>query len=143
MLRMRSYLTRSQLNWGVRHSDQLAAQSPEVREHRPPTRECPTLSRRLAPPEPGVFAVQRRLRPMLGVPRFHGMSAPIFDFSHLTPEERIELAEQLWDSLEPTRLEVSEGDAIELRRRRAALEADGGLGEPWREALDSLEGKNA
>jgi hypothetical protein len=25
------------------------------------------------------------------------MAAPIFDFSHLTPAERIELAEQLWD----------------------------------------------
>jgi len=28
------------------------------------------------------------------------MAAPILDFSHLTPEERIELAEQLWDSLD-------------------------------------------
>jgi putative addiction module component (TIGR02574 family) len=71
------------------------------------------------------------------------MSVPIFDFSHLTPEERIELAEQLWDSLEPIPLEVSESDAIELRRRRAALDAEGRLGEPWREALDSLEGESA
>jgi hypothetical protein len=29
------------------------------------------------------------------------MAAPILDFSHLTPEERIELAEQLWDSSDP------------------------------------------
>lgn len=67
------------------------------------------------------------------------MSVPIFDFSHLTPEERIELAEQLWDSLEPSGISLSEDNASELRRRRAALEADGVLGRPWREALDEIE----
>ena len=35
------------------------------------------------------------------------MSSPIFDFSHLTPEERIQLAEELWDSLEPDQLPVN------------------------------------
>lgn len=30
------------------------------------------------------------------------MISPIFDFSHLSPEERIQLAEELWDSLEPS-----------------------------------------
>ncbi len=67
------------------------------------------------------------------------MTAPIFDFSHLTPEERIELAEQLWDSLDPTALTPTPEQAGELRRRRAALGADGALGHPWREALDELE----
>ena len=71
------------------------------------------------------------------------MSAPIFDFSHLTPEERIELAEQLWDSLEPARLPLGAADADELRRRRAALAADGALGEPWRDVLDELESNGA
>jgi putative addiction module component (TIGR02574 family) len=27
------------------------------------------------------------------------MAPPLFDFSQLSPDERIELAEQLWDSL--------------------------------------------
>ena len=67
------------------------------------------------------------------------MSAPIFDFSHLTPEERIELAEQLWDSLEVTALPPTAEEAAELRRRRAALAEDGALGEPWRAVLDDLE----
>ncbi len=67
------------------------------------------------------------------------MAAPIFDFSHLTPAERIELAEQLWDSLDPGTLAPTAEEAAELRRRRAALEADGALGEPWRQALDELE----
>ena len=83
------------------------------------------------------------LRPTAGLPTLQSMSAPIFDFSHLTPAERIELAEQLWDSLEPTRLPLAEADAVELRRRRAALEADGSLGEPWRDVLDALESNGA
>lgn len=67
------------------------------------------------------------------------MGAPIIDFSHLTPAERIELAEQLWDSLEVTALPHSAEEAAELRRRRAALAADGVLGKPWRTVLDDLE----
>lgn len=71
------------------------------------------------------------------------MSVPIFDFSHLTPEERIELAEQLWDSLEPSGMLLSEENASELRRRRSALAVDGNLGQPWREALDEIESGGA
>lgn len=67
------------------------------------------------------------------------MSAPLLDFSHLTPEERIELAEQLWDSLEVGAVQPSSEQVAELRRRRAALETDGSLGRPWREVLDELE----
>jgi putative addiction module component (TIGR02574 family) len=67
------------------------------------------------------------------------MSAPIFDFSHLSPEERIELAEQLWDSLDARAVDPSDGDVAELRRRRAALASDESPGQPWRDALDELE----
>jgi putative addiction module component (TIGR02574 family) len=67
------------------------------------------------------------------------MASPIFDFTHLTPAERIELAEQLWDSLDPGTLVPTPEEVTELRRRRAALAADGALGQPWREALDELE----
>lgn len=63
----------------------------------------------------------------------------ILDFSHLTPAERIELAEQLWDSLSPEAVPPTEAQAAELRQRRAELEADGNLGEPWSHALDDLE----
>lgn len=63
---------------------------------------------------------------------------PLFDFSHLTPSERIELAEELWDSLEADALPLSEAQAAELRRRRAAL--DGGPpGRPWQEVVDEIE----
>jgi putative addiction module component (TIGR02574 family) len=67
------------------------------------------------------------------------MAAPLFDFSHLTPDERIELAEQLWDSLEPQAINPTEAQAAELRRRRAELQADGDPGEPWPDTLKDIE----
>ena len=45
------------------------------------------------------------------------MSSPIFDFSHLSPEERIQLAEELWEILDPTSLPLSEYVGAELDRR--------------------------
>ncbi|MBA3343834.1 MAG: addiction module protein [Gemmatimonadales bacterium] len=42
----------------------------------------------------------------------------MFGFSHLTPEERIQLAEELWDSLEPSAVLLTPELAAELRRRR-------------------------
>lgn len=74
------------------------------------------------------------------------MSNSIIDFSHLTPAERIELAEQLWDSLEPREREAAISPADEqlalLRQRRAALDADGDLGEPWEDVLDQIEARD-
>lgn len=67
------------------------------------------------------------------------------DFSHLTPAERIELAEQLWDSLEPQSREdlvLPDEQLMELRRHRAALDLDGDPGEPWEAALDQIESGN-
>ena len=66
----------------------------------------------------------------------------IFDFSHLTPAERIELAEQLWDSLPVEAIGPDEAQASELRRRRAALDAGGDPGRAWKDVLDELEGRD-
>ena len=63
---------------------------------------------------------------------------PILDFSHLTPAERIELAEQLWDSLDADALPLPETHGKELRERRARL-GEGPPGQPWGEALDDIE----
>jgi putative addiction module component (TIGR02574 family) len=71
------------------------------------------------------------------------MAAPILDFSHLSPDERIELAEQLWDSLDPEGIVPDESQVAELRRRRAALEADGDPGEPWEAVLDQIGERGA
>jgi putative addiction module component (TIGR02574 family) len=66
------------------------------------------------------------------------MASRLPDFGHLTPDERIELAEQLWDSLPVDSVGPDESQIVELRRRRASLEADGDAGEPWRDALDDI-----
>ena len=66
------------------------------------------------------------------------MAAPLIDFSHLTPDQRIELAEQLWDSLNPDLVGPSDTDDELLRARRAELARDGDLGEPWRQAIQEL-----
>jgi putative addiction module component (TIGR02574 family) len=67
------------------------------------------------------------------------MAAPIIDFTHLTPDQRIELAEQLWDSLDPDLVGPSIADVELLRARRAELEKDGDPGEPWRQTIQELK----
>lgn len=71
------------------------------------------------------------------------MASPLIDFTHLTPDQRIELAEQLWDSLDPTLVGPSVADADLLRARRADLEKDGDPGEPWRQTIDELKTRGA
>ena len=66
------------------------------------------------------------------------MTVPIFDFSHLSAAERIELAEQLWDSLEPEAIAPSTEELGLVRRRRAELTADGDPGEPWEQIIDEI-----
>jgi len=66
------------------------------------------------------------------------MTMPIFDFSHLSAEERIELAEQLWDSLESEAVAPSAEELELARRRRAELATDGDPGEPWERVLDEI-----
>lgn len=71
------------------------------------------------------------------------MTAPLFDFRHLTPAERIELAEQLWDSLEPEAIAPNDEHVAELRQRRAELAADDDPGEPWESVLKDIEERGA
>ena len=65
------------------------------------------------------------------------MKKPPIDFSMLSPNERITLAEQLWDSVEPIG-PIGDELAIELRQRRAELAADGDHGEPGEQVLDEI-----
>lgn len=69
------------------------------------------------------------------------MSGTRFDFSHLTPDERLELVEELWDSLEPDQVPLTPAQAEELKRREALHRANPSRGRPWREVLDEIEHK--
>lgn len=60
--------------------------------------------------------------------------------ARLSVRERLELIDQIWDSL-PESLEaqeVPEWHLVELARRRAEAEARPGEGRPWREVLAAL-----
>jgi len=69
------------------------------------------------------------------------MAAPLIDFSHLSPEQRIQLAEQLWDSLDPSSVGPSAVDAELLRTRRDELATDRDPGRPWRQTIAELKAR--
>jgi putative addiction module component (TIGR02574 family) len=66
-----------------------------------------------------------------------------FDVKRLSPEERIELAEELWDSLVEEDIVLTPEQLEELERRRARLERDGPRGRPWRDVLGEIEKRGA
>jgi len=59
----------------------------------------------------------------------------------LTPAERIELIEQLWESFleEPESLPVTEEQRAELRRRLSEHERDPDAAKPWPEVRAEFE----
>jgi putative addiction module component (TIGR02574 family) len=62
-----------------------------------------------------------------------GMARPLPDFSHLTVAERIQLVEELWDSIAdaPEVLELTDAQKAELDRRLEAHRADPDSAIPW------------
>lgn len=68
---------------------------------------------------------------------------PLFDFGHLTAAERIQLAQDLWDSLEPAEIDaelpLTDDQKAELDRRLADLEQNPEAGVPWEEARAQIE----
>ena len=73
------------------------------------------------------------------------MPKPLLDISRLTPDERIDLAEALWDSLAatPEAVPLTDAQAQELDRRLEAYRKDQNPGLPWREALRRIEESGA
>lgn len=69
------------------------------------------------------------------------MEHPLFDFSHLTPAERAQLAVDLWDSIALDReaeLPVPPAHQVEIARRHAAYVKNPDAGTPWEEVKDRL-----
>lgn len=68
------------------------------------------------------------------------MASRKVDFSHLTPAERIELIEALWDSLEPDQAAPLTPElAAELERRSRESESNPHRGRTWDEIRAELE----
>ena len=55
------------------------------------------------------------------------------DINKLSPEERLDLIEELWDSLseDPANIPLTEAQAKELDRRLEEMDNDSSLGIPW------------
>ena len=59
---------------------------------------------------------------------------------HLSPDERVQLVEDIWDTLvdDPTALPVTAAQAEELDRRLEAYAKDGDPGTPWEQVKAEL-----
>jgi putative addiction module component (TIGR02574 family) len=68
------------------------------------------------------------------------MGNPAFDVTRLTPHERLELIEQLWDSLTPEAVPLTESQQRELQRRLERLERDGVSGRSWDQVESRVRG---
>ncbi len=68
------------------------------------------------------------------------MAKSNIDINGLSPAERLELIEELWDSLAEHQdmLALTDAQREELDRRIDEMDHDSTLGEPWREALKSI-----
>ena len=71
------------------------------------------------------------------------MSKRSVDISSLTPEERLGLLEELWDSLAaaPEAVPLTDAQRAELDRRLDDLEREGPLGIPWDEVLSRIRSR--
>ena len=69
------------------------------------------------------------------------MNSPISNFKELPISERIQLVEDIWDSIAeetPVSLHLSAADRAELQRRLAAHKVDPSSSIPWEEVRASL-----
>jgi putative addiction module component (TIGR02574 family) len=67
------------------------------------------------------------------------------DIATLTPEQRLELLEQIWDSLSahPEAVPLTRAQREELDRRLDELDAEGPTGIPWEEVYRRLRDRRA
>jgi putative addiction module component (TIGR02574 family) len=65
------------------------------------------------------------------------------NIASLTPEERLSLLEELWDSLAaaPEGLPLTSTQRVELDRRLDDLDAEGPVGIPWDEVLSRIRSR--
>ena len=63
------------------------------------------------------------------------------DIANLSPEERLGLLEQLWDSLSPEAIPTTDAQKEELDRRLDELDREGPVGIPWNEVLDRIRNR--
>ncbi|MEZ4222573.1 MAG: addiction module protein [Polyangiaceae bacterium] len=63
------------------------------------------------------------------------MARPALDISQLTPDERLDLIGELWNSLDPADVPLSDEQRAALNRRLDRLEIEGSRGSPWSDVV--------
>lgn len=68
------------------------------------------------------------------------MSKPALNLHDLSPQDRLELIEELWDSFseKPEDVPLTDAQREELDRRLDDLERSGPVGIPWEEVLQQI-----
>lgn len=68
------------------------------------------------------------------------MSKPAINVGDLSPEERLQMIEEMWDSLseQPGSVPLTDAWRQELNRRLDDLERSGPEGIPWGEVLEQI-----
>ena len=71
------------------------------------------------------------------------MSKPALNINDLTPEERLRLIEELWDSLteRPETVPLTNAQREELDRRLDDLDRSGAVGIPWDKVLQQIHSR--
>jgi putative addiction module component (TIGR02574 family) len=69
------------------------------------------------------------------------MGKAAIDLASLTPEEKLDLIDELWTSLEGDAVELSEEQRAELDRRLERLELQGPIGTHWESVRDEMTAK--
>jgi putative addiction module component (TIGR02574 family) len=59
------------------------------------------------------------------------MAKPPLDLTQLTPEEKLQLIDELWTSLTPAEFPLTTERRMELHRRLDHLDEEGPVGESW------------
>lgn len=71
------------------------------------------------------------------------MARPAIEIDKLGVDERLDLIEELWESLssDPDQVPVPEAHKAVLDKRLAEIEAGDGAGIPWQEVLDRIRNR--
>ena len=74
--------------------------------------------------------------------RIRAVTNSKIDVKDLSAEERLNLIEQIWDSLQAEDVPVTEKQKAELDRRIEEMDRDGKRGIPWEEVMDRIRGRS-
>lgn len=82
------------------------------------------------------------LRTVGNIARICRVTNSKIDAKNLSADERLDLLEQIWDSLEVEDVPLTDAQRAELDRRIEAMDRDGKRGIPWAEVMDRIRGRS-